>query len=55
MLYGGKSYSWQEVVLPDLRGLFPNLIHLIESRFVNCEEMFLEIIPPAERDQKKIK
>lgn len=55
MLCGGKSCSWQVVVLPDPKGLFPNLIHLIKSRSVNCEEMFLEMIPPAEKEQKKIK
>lgn len=55
MLYREKSHSWQEVELSDLKDLLPCLIHLIKSRFVNCEEMYLETTVPEEKGQKKIK
>lgn len=55
MLFREKSYSWKEVILPDLKLFLPYLIHLIKLRFVNCEEMYLETTAPAEKGQKKIK
>jgi len=53
MLYREKSYSLQEVILPDLKGFFfPYLIHLIKSRLVTCEEICLEATASIEEGQK---
>ena len=52
MLHREKYYSLQEVILPDLKGLFPYLIHLIKSRLVTCEELCLETTASTEKGQK---
>ena len=52
MLHREKSYSLQEVILPDLKGLFPYPIHLIKSMLVTCEEICLETTVSTEEGQK---
>lgn len=49
MFYREKFYFWQEVEFFDLKDFLLCLIYLIKLRFVNCEEMYLEIIVLEEK------